>query len=152
MNISRRKFAQTVGLAVVGAGAVASAGDLFSQSRLGGGLSSLPGEIYADRTFSFTSETFTPFIGTIFQPSDDMMRRSTLQLMEVVKHDRPQNQVKGITGESFSLIFQLVGKKPLASKIHVFDHAALGNFSLFVTPVGRSGKEFEAVVNHLLAY
>jgi len=149
MTITRRRFAQTAGLALIATGLAGSAGKLTAQSLGSGSLFSLSAGAYADPLASFTRQTFLPFVGTIFQPVSDENKRILLRLTEVPAHVSKYDQPRGIGGESFSLIFRGVGRNVLPAKTHIFEHASLGTFSLFISPVGRSAKKYQAVINHL---
>lgn len=55
-----------------------------------------------------------------------------------------------VVGESFSLIFTAGPEKPLQQGIHEFQHAVLGRFELFITPVMSAHAElrcYQAVIN-----
>lgn len=150
MSISRRRFAQTAGLAMIASGLAGSPGSLFAQTLEPGGLFSLSSNVYADPVLGFTSETFLPYINTIFQPAGSGNRRIPLQLTEVLTHSHKENQRREISGESFSLLFRAVGGKALPQSTHTFEHASLGTFSLFISPAGCGGNEYVAVINHLV--
>lgn len=146
MSISRRRFAQTAGLAIAGTSLAVSPVKLFAQSL--GSATGLSAEAGADILMNMTSEAFLPYVGTIFQPANGAQRIS-LQLIEILTKAFEENRLLGVTGESFSLVFRTLGKKALPQGIHTFEHPSLGTFSLFISPVGRSGSRFQAVINHL---
>ncbi len=54
--------------------------------------------------------------------------------------------------EYFSLIFQGPATPALPQKIYDFEHPAIGKFSIFIVPVGRSadGLQYEAIFNRLI--
>ena len=55
-----------------------------------------------------------------------------------------------VTGkEHFALDFMGPGGSRLASSLHEISHPELGNFQLFLTPVGQAGsvQRYEAIVN-----
>ncbi len=145
MALSRRKFTQVAGAAMVGIGLAGSASKTFSQSLRSGGLFSITGEAASDMLMSFNSETFAPYVGTIFRSGQSGY---SLRLAEVVEHKLQKDKRFGMGGESFSLFFRSVGQKNVPQDIHTFEHPSLGTFSLFIAPVGRGGKTYEAVINH----
>jgi hypothetical protein len=149
MAISRRKFAQTAGVTIVGIGLAGAAGKVFSRSSISGDLFPLPAESFAGPVMSFNSDAFLPYLGTIFQPSQNGIRKTSLQLTEVFIHQYIKKQPLRNNGDSFSLLFRSVGRNALPQKTYTFEHASLGTFSLFVAPVGRGPKVYEAVIVHL---
>ena len=146
MSISRRRFAQTAGLAIAGTSLTVSPVKLFAQSL--GSATGLSAEAGADVLINMTSEAFLPYVGTIFQPVNGTQRIS-LQLTEITTNPFKENRLRGVTGESFSLVFRSLDRKALPPGIHTFEHPSLGTFSLFISPIGRSGSRFQAVINHL---
>jgi hypothetical protein len=148
MAISRRKFAQTVGLALAGTTLAGSAGNVFSQTSGPGDLFQLPGEAYSDQVLSFNSDLFRPFIGTLFQPDQNNSRKPSLQLVEVAISEIKSKKQVNVTGESFSLIFRSVGRNKLPEETHMFQHGSLGTFAIFISPVERDRRTYQAVINH----
>ena len=55
--------------------------------------------------------------------------------------------------ERFSLLFEANAKDFLEQRMYDFEHPAIGNFSIFIVPVGSDGNmtQYEAVFNRLLA-
>lgn len=146
MVISRRKFAKTAGLTIIGAGLASSAGKVFSQSAGAGRL--LSAQSLADPLMSFDSATFLPYIDTIFQPIKNGYRTPSLRLTEVFLRPPAKKESTGVRGESFSLLFRSAGRNTLPPGTYTFEHASLGTFSLFIAPFEREPKVFEAVINH----
>ncbi|HEV7642882.1 MAG TPA: hypothetical protein VGO50_02980 [Pyrinomonadaceae bacterium] len=145
MALTRRKFTQVAGAAMVGIGFAGAASRTFSQSSRPGGLFPVTGEAASDMLMSFNSETFAPYVGTIFRSGQSGY---SFRLAEVVDHGRSKEKRFGMAGESFSLFFRSVGRKNVPQDIHTFEHPSLGTFSLFIAPVERGGKTYEAVINH----
>ncbi len=145
MALSRRKFTQVAGAAMVGIGFAGAASRTFSQSSRSAGLFSITGEAASDMLMSFNSETFAPYIGTIFRSGQSGY---SFRLTEVAQHKGSQEKRFGMSGDSFSLFFRSVGRKDVPQDIHTFEHPSLGTFSLFIAPVERGGKTYEAVINH----
>jgi len=147
MTISRRKFAQKAGLTIAGAAVAGAASNVFSQSLRSGKLFSISPEAYGERVMSFNSETFRSLIGTIFRSRLGDGPGNSLRLADIGL-PRSSTGKFAATGDSFSLFFRGVGPKNVSQEIHTFEHPSLGTFSLFIAPVDRSGKTYEAVINH----
>jgi hypothetical protein len=148
MTISRRKFTQQAGLAIVAAGVAGSAGTAFSQSLRSGDLFPLSAESFADPVMNFRSEIFFPYVGTIFNLYQDGARQNSLRLTEVFVGDQKDPGRTKADGACFSLLFRSISRTNLPENIYDFDHASLGKFSLFIAPVERAKKIFEAVIDH----
>jgi hypothetical protein len=145
MTLSRRKFTQVAGAAMVGLGFAGPAAKIFSQSLRSGDLFPLTGEAAADVLVSFKSETFAPYLGTVFYSGQT---GNSFRLTDVVEHRHPKEKRAAAGGESFSLFFRSVSRKNVPQDIHTFDHPSLGTFSLFIASVDRGKKIYEAVINH----
>jgi hypothetical protein len=148
MQISRRKFAQKVGLAVVGAGLASSIPNTFSQSLGPGTLFPLPASCYEDSLMGFTAEIFAPFVGTIFRSDIDTNRTISLRLTEVVPHQHAATKSFEFTGVSFSLIFREIGRKQVEAGIYTLEHPSFQTFKLFISPIERGKLIYEAVISH----
>lgn len=146
MSISRRQFTQTAGLAIVGAGCAVSASKAFSQSVKGGGL--LSAQTISDPLLYLSKEVFEPFIGTVFK-SVQAETGAAMRLVEVIDLTNVKGQHSKATGECFTLIFRQIGRDAIKTDIHRFEHSSLGDFAIMISPVGRSGKTYQAVINHL---
>jgi hypothetical protein len=149
MAISRRKFAQKAGLAIVGAGLAGSAAGAFSRSPKPGSLFGISARPLADPLTTLRSDLFLPYIGTIFHTGRIHGPGNSLQLTDVILHRRSMEKSSETGGESFSLLFRSIGRKRSPGEIHIFRHPSLGTFSLFIAPVERAKKTYEAVINHL---
>lgn len=152
MPLARRKF--------IASSLVFTASVLFSgNTRLGfartliddGRLSS---DVLNDPLYSFTRETFEPYVGDYFEAVN---ARGGIPL-KLVKVDTyvPQPETKISTGttvktDSFSLVFSAEAALPEVTSIHRIKHGALGDFSLFLTRQGDSGRGivYEAVFNRV---
>jgi hypothetical protein len=145
MALTRRKFTQVAGAAMMGIGFAGPAAKVFSQSLISSGLFSVTGEVSADLLMSFKSDTFLPYLGTVFYSGEN---GNSLRLTDVVIHQHQKEKLSVTAGESFSLLFQKVGRKSVLQDVHTFEHPSLGTFSLFIAPVERGGKIYEAVINH----
>ena len=69
-----------------------------------------------------------------------------LQLIEVSELKKMSRQ------EMFSVVFRAQSNEVLAQKTHRLDHDRLGDFEIFLVPIGRDeqGVSYEAVFNRML--
>jgi hypothetical protein len=90
--------------------------------------------------------TYVPLVGSTFR-----IHRSKAPSLSVklVSATRLPSEV----GESFSLIFRGHRNAKLAQETYTIAHPRLGEFQLFLVPVGRAakGQSFQAVVNRIPA-
>jgi hypothetical protein len=88
--------------------------------------------------------TYVPLVGSTFR-----IRRSQSSSLQVklVSATRLPSEV----GESFSLIFRGHGNAKLGQETYTIGHPRLGEFPLFLVPVGpaRRGQDFQAIVNRI---
>ena len=151
MLLARRKFVQSSLL-------FAATAVLFSEntgSVLGQTLApkdDLSDRVLRDPVLRFTRETFEPYVGGYFEAPGARGKTVTLKLLKVVTYEPPKGSTRSaIATDAFLLLFSADGELPIFSSIHPIKHAALGEFSLFLTRRdGQSGEIFyEAVFNHL---
>jgi hypothetical protein len=123
----------------------------------------IPYEAQLDPVFFFTRATFEPYVGGIFTTRG--LGGGTVELTLVSIHDwnpKPApvtRQRKGVPvaqatfnpTDCFSLLFRASGPLPELSTVYRLNHAALGEFDLFMTQSkDEHGQLFyEAVINHL---
>lgn len=89
---------------------------------------------------------FKSCLNTPFQVTGENGAPLSLELIEVAElYASPQM-------ENFSLVFQGPEQTPLAQKIYPFSHGELGEFSIFIVPIGRTerGMRYEAIFNRLI--
>ena len=154
MLIARRRFLRSSLL--FGASAV-----LFSQNARSGFARSLvvdgplSNEVLSDPLYSFTRETFEPYVGGYFEAAGARGRMVALKLLKVDSYE-PKSETRISTRpaaetESFSLLFNAERALSPSTSIYRIKHGALGDFSLFLTRRnGSSGEIFyEAVFNRL---
>ena len=147
--ITRRNFIQKLGLAAVAGASLNLGNNAFGQTRKTIDLFSIPRESLSDPVLSFTSAHFTPFINTDFAVRQEGSRRTEwLKLLDVKEVQRKGNLLKGVGGDSFSLLFANKRGTPLAQTQFEFSHAALGVFTLILLPVSAEPNRYEAVINH----
>ena len=86
------------------------------------------------------------YVGAEFDVLDDPSRVLRLTLTNVVEHVKTEHQ------EVFSLFFHGPSDPFVPQGIHKLKHSALGEFELFLVPVGRDkdGFEYEAAFNNLI--
>lgn len=146
MSISRRTFTRSAGVAIAGAGFALSSGKALAQT-LTSDVRFASAESFSDPLRYFTKETFEPFLGTVFRSTEH--DGVSFRLVEITDHSTRAKQTRGVTGKAYSLFFRQVGRGEVKQAVQTFDHPSLGKFSLMTSSVGRSGRIFEAVINHL---
>jgi hypothetical protein len=145
-NMSRKGLLKLGAVAafVLGAGpaARAVASDTVATTKAGAGAtgSSVRGPRYLKLA------TYLPLVGSTFK-----IRRSQAPSLSVklVSAERLPNEI----GESFSLIFRGHRNARLVQETYTIAHPRLGDFPLFLVPVGQEakGQSFQAVVNRIPA-
>jgi hypothetical protein len=92
-----------------------------------------------------TQTTFAPHVGSTFRAhvGDRLLELTLAEVSDVRLSPRV---------EAFSLEFHGPAATPLPQAEYQFDHPVVGEFALFIVPVGREGDvlQYEAVFNHLL--
>jgi hypothetical protein len=147
MNTSRRNFVRNAGSAIAAAVVVpGTVTGVFGQMMRSGTLMP-PVESTLDPLNYLTADHFTPFTGTTIPARSRAGRRVSFKLVEVNDRRLEQNEKRGYRGPSYSLIFE--SSPRAAGEIYDFNHKLLGSFSLFVSPVGRTGTRSEAVINRI---
>lgn len=158
MSISRRKFIQASAVALAVAGApIAGANLAFGQEASRGvspiiGAGDIPFASQQDPVFTFTRDTFAPYVNSSFEVLSADGRRANFTLTAV-----DEFQAKGKLGaleagrtKTYSLFFT-GGKRILPSGSYTLNHPALGTFTLFINPiVSRSTQIYQAVISHLV--
>ena len=153
MLLARRKFIQSS--LIFSATAVLFSGNTslgFARTLIDDGQ--LPDEVLRDPLYSFTRETFEPYVGGYFQAPDARGRMVALKLVKVDAYS-PKSETKisnrALETESFSLLFKAEGALPHLKSIHPITHGALGDFSLFLSRHDGPNREicYEAVFNRL---
>ena len=153
MLLERRKFLRASLL--FGASAVlfyGNAPSAFARTLFDDGR--LSDEVLRDPLYSFTRETFEPYVGGYFE-AVGAREKIALKLIKVDSYDpNPLTKMSTRTPaetESFSLQFKSEAPLPSFTSIHQIQHGALGDFNLFLTRRdGQNGEIFyEAVFNRL---
>ena len=148
MKISRRKFFLNTGIAAVTAAVVFPAQNILGQSLKNDQFFPIPPESSNDALTYLKREHFEPFVNSNFQFQPDEGRAFNLQLIAVENSTREVNQKQGFSGESFSLLFEGSKKSKIPQGNYEVIHS-LGNFSLFIAPVGLRGNRYEAIINRI---
>ena len=88
--------------------------------------------------------TYVPLVGSTFKIHRSQARPLSVKLVSATR-------LPSDAGESFSLIFRGHGNAKLEQQIYTIEHPRLGEFPLFLVPVGRplKGQDFQAVVNRI---
>lgn len=141
MDLTRRHFVGIAG-ATLTAGLVT--GRVLGQQAVANGLFPIPVESMNDPLNYLQMEHFVPFAGTTFRAvkGDEVVN---LDLLSVDRGPKASRTTRAGRGAAFSLLFRSL--PGLSGGIYSFDHATLGRFSMFVSPVGLAGTKYEAVVN-----
>ena len=114
----------------------------------------LPDEVLRDPVYSFTRETFEPYVGDYFEAVGPRGQMVPLKLVKVDSYI-PNSETKLCNRvhatDSFSLQFEAEGSLPPFTSIHQIKHGALGVFSLFLTLHNGPNRQvcYEAVFNRL---
>ena len=90
--------------------------------------------------------TYAPLVGSVFEVHRPDGGSVSVELVDAT-------ELPG-RGECFSLIFRGPASAPLDQRTYRVEHRALGDFPLFLVPLGpcdEGGQELEAVVNRLEA-
>jgi hypothetical protein len=170
MSIARRSFLKSAIMSTLSAGfALGSAHLMFGQGikrdemppirRIvrtdPDGNFPVPIEAQLDALFYFRPQTFSPYIGDIFQIPNSRGGMIQLKLTGVSEYKMKGNTriatKKTRQPEAFSLTFIATEPLPPFTSIHKMSHPALGGFDLFLTSHATDDGTFlyEAVFNHL---
>ncbi len=121
----------------------------------------IPIQSQQDPLFMFTAATFEPYVGGYFQALNARGQVVALKLLKVEKFQtrrmekfwvRTEIMSYAIQTNSFSLLFISEERLPQVTTIYKIEHAALGQFDLFLTAsTGKQGElYYQAVFNHLV--
>lgn len=110
----------------------------------------MPIEAQKDPVFTFTEETFKPYVNGIFTAPNARGEKVELRLVELLPY-KQSARVKSTPTKSFTLVFKTGEELPPFTSIHTISHPALGNFDLFLTKRKNDDGDifYEAVINHL---
>lgn len=142
----RRSFLKTGTLSVLGGYLFLGHGNSFGRSKQDVGYFAIPDSVLSDTTSTFTRETFLPHLNSSFTLVNRKMRAlGSLRLAEIPDRNIEAGSFESDNIDGFNLIFANEGKLALADGVHRVSHPAIGEFSIFVSTVGRSGLRYQAV-------
>ncbi len=149
MQITRRNFLHHVGgalaLTAIGGGITT----LFAQKGRRSDVFPLPVEVYTDPLYSMTGKQFERFIGQTFTVTTSDGLAVGLVLKEVAPIELLSNTTRGYYGETFSLVFESVGKQVLEQDTYEIRADGLEQFSALVVPIERFQKRYQIIINRL---
>ena len=110
-----------------------------SMARALGGVAATP----------LTRSWFAPYLGTAFTICDAAGRRAEMKLasLDSVRHTRGFRSSEMAAQQCFSARYLALKGAPKIDGLCSVEHAQLGTFALFLTPVGQRGNAWEAVFN-----
>lgn len=114
----------------------------------------LSDEVLRDPVYSFSKETFEPYVGGYFEVVGPRGEKVALKLVKVESYC-PKSDTKickrAHETESFSLQFIAEGSLPPSTSIYQIKHGALGDFKLFLNRRVEPSRQvfYEAVFNRL---
>jgi len=150
MKLTRRNFIKVSSAAATSIAVLGGAGQILGQTRHAPSISAqLPPESLSDPVNFLTGSYFAPFVGTVIPAQSGRARAVSFLLAEVRDLSIDSNRARGYGGESFSLILSAPDGSSPQPGIYTFRHPTIGVFSLFVSRVGMSGRNFEAIVNRI---
>lgn len=153
MLLARRKFIQKSLIFSATAFLLSETSPIaFARNLLNDG--SIPDEALRNPLYSFTKETFEPYVGGYFEAVGARGQNVPLKLLKVESYSpKPETKIcKGaLETQTFSLQFRADTPLPTTKSIHQISHGALGDFDLFLTRRDPLGREYyyEAVFNRL---
>jgi hypothetical protein len=156
MSVSRRSFIRSAAVCALATGALLKT-PLAAFGQAGAALDfPIPHEATTSPVFYYTQATFEPYLEGIFAAAGVGGRTVELQLVEICGY-APSSGARLTTRthrqtDCFSLLFRSAAPLSQLSSIHTLEHAALGEFDLFMTEsVGRGEYFYVAVINHVLS-
>lgn len=135
MLLARRKFIQSTLIFSATAVLINANSPLgFARTLFNDGQ--LPDEVLRDPVYSFSRETFEPYVGGYFEAIGPRGKKVPLKLVKVDSYC-PKSETnickRAHETESFSLLFNAEGSLPPSTSIQQIRHGALGDFNLFLT-------------------
>jgi hypothetical protein len=149
MTFTRRSFIQNLGVATFAAVSLNSAGDIFGQTAKSTHLFTPPVESLNDPLSYWSSTHFQSLVNTPLRVYKNKKSYVKLQIVEVKELKRAANESRGYFGESFSILLQASAMTKLSQNLYTVSHDNLGEFSLFIAPVGTKVNQFEAIINRI---
>ena len=156
MSVSRRSFIRSAAVCALATGALLRTPLAAFGQAAGSGLDfASPYEPTTSPVINYTQATFEPYLNGIFTAAGARSRWVELQLIAIRGYPPPSGallitRAQHRRTDCFSLLFRSAAPLSELSSIHKLEHAALGQFDLFLTESsGRGGYFYEAVINHL---
>jgi hypothetical protein len=110
-----------------------------------------PNKGQTDRLFYYNKSTFTPYVNSTFRVHLNSSKAAAITLVGIEDFSDSQETLRAVGDECFTLQFNGSSGRAFGQQTYEVEHAALGQFSLFIVPVGmRTGKgetSYEAVFN-----
>jgi hypothetical protein len=145
-NLSRKGLLKLGAAAafVLGAGPVTRAVASDTVAEKTGGAATAGRSVRSPRYLRLA--TYVPLVGTTFRIH--RQKAPTLSV-KLISATRLPNEI----GESFSLVFRGHRNAKLEQETYTIAHPRLGEFQLFLVPVGQAakGQSFQAIVNRIPA-
>jgi len=155
MSVSRRSFIRSAAVCALATGALLRTPlAAFGQAAGAAQYFPIPYEATTSPVFHYTQATFEPYLQGIFVAAGGRPRTVELQLVAIRDYAPPSGVLLTTRAQRktdcFSLLFRSAAPLSQLSSIHTLEHAALGQFDLFMTEsVGRGGYFYEAIINHV---
>ena len=154
MSVSRRSFIRSAAVCALAAGALLRTPlAAFGQAAGAAQDFPIPYEAATSPVFHYTLATFEPYLKGIFLAAGGRTRTVELQLVAIRGYAPPSGALLTKAyrrTDCFSLLFRSAAPLSQLSSIHRLEHAALGEFDIFLTEsVERDEYFYEAVINHV---
>jgi hypothetical protein len=155
MTVSRRKFlrASTM-IALTAALPLGLSGIVAGQERRKTAppnveRPAVPVEAQRNPLYNYTRETFAPYVNSIFIVNSVPLAEITLIEVKETPLVVDKKAKRVPTGECFTLVFRGPSRTRFEQNMYRLEHAALGQFDLFIGPTDRSGRQqyYTAVIN-----
>jgi hypothetical protein len=154
LSVSRRGFLRTSTLAVAFGSVSLELAMVARANNISGEELAVSFEPHGPGPLRFSPSTFSPHLNSNFRVHLNNSSSVDLKLAEVSEDTpSPKSKKYASKSKSFSLEFTASGSTTFPSGNYLMEHAALGKFLLFISPVSRSNKRprYQAIFNHLLA-
>lgn len=143
---NRRSFIKFTGVATVGGLMLGSNSNIFGKIKE---YFPIPTEVVSDKINLLNQQTFEPLVNSSFTITRENLSSVSMRLVEIIGKDEMKHRAETVAFDGFSLIFEVEGKDSLNDEIYNISHPELGEFSMFMSTVGRSGKRFQAVFSRV---
>lgn len=143
---NRRSFIKFTGVATVGGLMLGSNSNIFGSDNK---YFPIPAEVFSDKINLLNQQTFESLVNSSFNIMRENLSPISMRLVEIIGKDEKKQRAEEVAFDGFSLIFEVEGKDSLGDEIYNVSHPELGEFSMFMSTVGRSGKRFQAVFSRV---